>query len=517
VDDDASPAVTAFSSALLDSVSDLLVAFDRAGAVTHWNRAVTETTGHTDETLSSASVGDLFVDAAVVRERVVDAATGNGPFVARVRTADGDRVPYEFTATVHTHAAADADASDTGDTDAEDVEHVVCVGRAVTDPSDRRRGGDWYRTILESLPDAIYAIEADGTIAYVNEAYTAMKRATRGELLGTDIDDWIDDETVEQADELRRALDAGDRDVGAIEYEFVTADGERVPAEIRFREVNDDEFGFSRVGMIRDVSDRVERERQLQRQNDRLDEFAAIVSHDLRNPLNVAEGRLELAREECDSEHLASVERAHDRMWTLIDDLLTLARQGGDDLDPATVSLATLADRCWDSVEWSGATLAVETDAAVRADESRLQRLLENLFRNSVEHGSTNSRPEAGDSVEHGSTTPRSQAREDSVERGSTSDRPTTDRPVEDAGSDPSVTVTVGDLPDGFFVADDGPGIPAEVRDEAFEAGYSTNPEGTGFGLSIVREVADAHGWDVRLVDAEEGGARFEFRGVTVV
>jgi signal transduction histidine kinase len=103
------------------------------------------------------------------------------------------------------------------------------------------------------------------------------------------------------------------------------------------------------------------------------------------------------------------------------------------------------------------------------------------------------------------------------VERGSTSDRPTTDRPVEDAGSDPSVTVTVGDLPDGFFVADDGPGIPAEVRDEAFEAGYSTNPEGTGFGLSIVREVADAHGWDVRLVDAEEGGARFEFRGVTVV
>lgn len=102
--------MTAFSSALLDSVSDLLVAFDRAGAVTHWNRAVTETTGHTDETLSSASVGDLFVDAAVVRERVVDAATGNGPFVARVRTADGDRVPYEFTATVHTHAAADADA-----------------------------------------------------------------------------------------------------------------------------------------------------------------------------------------------------------------------------------------------------------------------------------------------------------------------------------------------------------------------------------------------------------------------
>ncbi|MFB6175951.1 MAG: GAF domain-containing protein, partial [Halobaculum sp.] len=58
------------------------------------------------------------------------------------------------------------------------------------------------------------------------------------------------------------------------------------------------------------------RESELQRQNERLEEFASVVSHDLRNPLNVADGNVELAQEECDSEHLDTVARALDRMDT---------------------------------------------------------------------------------------------------------------------------------------------------------------------------------------------------------
>jgi signal transduction histidine kinase len=224
--------------------------------------------------------------------------------------------------------------------------------------------------------------------------------------------------------------------------------------------------------MIRDVTERAERERRLQRQNERLDGFAAIVSHDLRNPLNVAEGRLELAREECETEHLAPVASAHDRMRELIDDLLALARSGQGLAGLTSVALPGLAERCWDSVSVPDATLDVRTDATVRADEARLQRLLENLFRNAVEHGDG------------------------------------------DGGGD--VTLTVGDLPegDGFFVADDGPGVPPAARGRAFEPGYSTTTEGTGLGLSIVRDVAEAHGWTVELTDADDGGARFEFRGV---
>ena len=209
-----------------------------------------------------------------------------------------------------------------------------------------------------------------------------------------------------------------------------------------------------------------ERTAELERQNDRLEEFAGVVSHDLRNPLEVARGRTELARDECDSEHLAAVERAHDRMAALIDDLLTLAREGGPVTDVEPVDLGRVVGSCWRTVDTRDATLRAEAEGIIAADEGRLKQLLENLIRNSVEHG----------------------------------------------GAD--VTVTVGTLPDGFYVADDGPGIDPERREAVFDAGHSTSQSGTGFGLRIVEQVADAHGWSVRAVESEAGGARFEITGV---
>ena len=224
-----------------------------------------------------------------------------------------------------------------------------------------------------------------------------------------------------------------------------------------------------------------ERTAELERQNDRLEEFAGVVSHDLRNPLEVARGRTELAREECESDHLSAVGRAHDRMTALIDDLLTLAREGDPVTDTEPVDLGQAVGSCWRTVDTADATLRAEAEEMIAADEGRLRQLLENLIRNSVEHGSTSSRTESGDSVEHGGE---------------------------------NVTVTVGTLPDGFYVADDGPGIDPDRREEVFDAGYSTSRSGTGFGLRIVEQVADAHGWSVRVVESEAGGARFEITGV---
>jgi len=99
-----------------------------------------------------------------------------------------------------------------------------------------------------------------------------------------------------------------------------------------------------------------------------------------------------------------------------------------------------------------------------------------------VEHGFTNGRPEADDAAEHG-----------------------------------GASITVGSLPDGFYVADDGPGIPAEERDRIFDADYSTSEGTTRFGLDIVSEICDAHGWTVVATESEDGGARFEITGVEVV
>jgi signal transduction histidine kinase len=136
----------------------------------------------------------------------------------------------------------------------------------------------------------------------------------------------------------------------------------------------------------------------------------------------------------------------------------------------------------------------------VTADPSQVTRLFENLFRNAVEHGSTS---------------PRSQTHEDAVEHGSTSSQPKADNAVERGNGD--VDVRVGRLADaGFYVADDGPGIPPEEREKVFEWAYSLGGDDTGFGLAIVRQIAEAHGWAIAVTESESGGARFEFRGVDI-
>lgn len=232
-----------------------------------------------------------------------------------------------------------------------------------------------------------------------------------------------------------------------------------------------------------------DRDAALQREIDRLEKFAGLVSHDLRSPLSVATGRTDIARSLTDDEavlaELDRVEDAHDRMSQLIEDLLALARQGRTVDRIESVPLAEAAERAWSTVDTANATLDVaDTSAAVDADPERLRTLLENLFANSVEHGSTDSRPEAGDSVEHGSTDSRT-----------------------DSGDD--LTVSVGPLSNGFYVADDGSGFDIDP-DEATDYGRSSTTTGTGFGLAIVREIAAAHGWEMSIED--DDGARFEFR-----
>jgi len=227
--------------------------------------------------------------------------------------------------------------------------------------------------------------------------------------------------------------------------------------------------------MLTDVTDRERYREELVRQNQRLEQFANLVSHDLRNPLSVATGRLELLREEvegvAENDNAAGVERALNRMDDLIAQILTLARDGQPVEQWDAVLLSSIVQESWEMVETNTAELQVENDLAFKADSARLQRLLENLFRNALDHGG------------------------------------------------PDVTVTVGTIPDcpGFYVSDDGPGIPESNRDSRVRPGYTTREQGTGFGLAIVAEIVAAHGWKIQVTESETGGAQFEILGVESV
>ena len=230
---------------------------------------------------------------------------------------------------------------------------------------------------------------------------------------------------------------------------------------------------YSRLGMMIILTDVTEREHyrhQLEAKNNRLDEFASMVSHDLRNPLTIATGHLELTRETGDLSHLDEVELAHGRMLELIEDLLTLARSGLAIDEMEAVDLGEFARECWGMIEAGEAQLVLDDtlSMSIEADRERLRQLFENIYRNAIEHGGL------------------------------------------------GVTISIGPLDGvtGFYIEDDGEGIPADFRSEVFESGFSTREEGTGFGLSIVADIARAHGWSIQAVEAESGGARFEITGV---
>ncbi|WP_254823500.1 sensor histidine kinase [Haloglomus halophilum] len=210
------------------------------------------------------------------------------------------------------------------------------------------------------------------------------------------------------------------------------------------------------------------REQELARQNRRLEEFAGVISHDLRNPLAIAQASLQMALEDDGMDELERTRDALDRMESLVDGLLTLAREGRGVGDISAVDIVTIAERAWTTVDTGDARLETEPVPELQADPDRLQQLLENLFRNSVEHG---------------------------------------------ADATAALTVTVGPLTAGagFYVADDGSGIPDAERESVFEHGVST-AGGTGLGLTIVRTIAEAHGWTVAATESDAGGARFEFR-----
>ncbi len=333
-----------------------------------------------------------------------------------------------------------------------------------------------FRQIAENVHEVIWMVSADGeTGLYVSPGIEHLTGYAAEQLEDAPVETAMDAVHPEDSDCVRSAFETMFADVarGEADDHYGVECRLQGPQGVRWVEVDAypvcTDGAVSRVvGIIDDITETKRREQELENQNERLEKFAGIVSHDLRNPLQVIGLHADaMLAEDLATDHSQPISDAVSRMERLIDDLLTLARHGKAVSDVEPVSLETVVVQSWQTVSTPGLTLENEVRGVVQADRSRLVQLFENLFRNAVDHGG------------------------------------------------PEVTVTVGDLPDGFYVADDGPGIPADERESVFEMGYTTAEDGTGFGLNIVQDVVEAHGWDVAVTESETGGARFEITGIS--
>ncbi len=368
---------------------------------------------------------------------------------------------------------------------------------------------DLPEAVLTELPSEVAVIDDEANIVYTNGTWQrfAEENGLAGDPAGIgqnylDVCDASPESgsATDAADGIRSLL-AGEREAFSMEYPCHSPDERRYFSMDAKRFRHDGEASVLIVHA--DVTDRRVAEERVRAQNERLESVASVLSHDLRNPLNVASGYTDLLAEAEDAtsrdEAVSRIRSALDRMSAIVDDALSLARKTAAE-DTERVDLRTAAEGAWANVQTEAASLDVVDTFEFEADASLLDNLFENLFRNSVEHGSTDSRTGSGDAVEHGST--GSQA------------SPDDDDSAERAGADVSVRAGTLDGDAGFYVEDDGPGLPPERRDEAFDAGFTTGDgdENTGLGLSIVESIVDAHGRQVRATDGRDGGARFEVR-----
>jgi PAS domain S-box-containing protein len=428
-----------------------------------------------------------------------------------------------------------------------DVGGVVIYSRDVTARRHREERLRRYEAIVETMEDVAYTVDESLTVTSVNDRVLAYTERPRDSIVGESIETLaaemlVDPENVERLAGVLESVVAGDSAGERLELGIELPRG-TVYAELEVTplRVTDESGTTSPRGAVvisRDVTERRDDQRELERQNERLEAFTSLVSHDLRGPLAVASGNLELVRAEVEHERLDKIARAHGRMSDLIDTLLTATRQGTAVDDPEPVDLDVVAEASWELVDTADATVEIDTGLTVLADESRLRQFFENLFRNGVEHGSTDGRPGADDPADVSATPAGDFVRGSSTAADHGGETTPTDTGDDDTGEadadtdETGVAIRVGRLDDGseeaagadegrdsdarggFYVEDDGPGIPPDVRDTVFEAGYSAKPNGTGLGLMIVREIADAHGWDVTVTDGSTGGARFEVRNV---
>lgn len=455
--------------------TNLLTVLDRDGVIRYESPSIEQLYGFDQDELVGTQVTDYFHSED--RERVVTAfqtvVSSSDHIVESVEyrheNVDGEYVWVESVAS--SNPTPDGLYVVNSRDITERKEREQALEARTTQLEARKRELRRFRRAVEAAGHAVFITDEEGTIEYGNPAFETITGYTASEAIGRTPRILSSREmSTEYFEQLWETILAGN--VWSETIVNQRKSGDHYHASQTISPIVDGGETVAFVAIQSDTTERKEREKQLERQNERLDHFADVISHDIRNPLTTAQLHLDLARENGDATHFDAIGTAHDRIESMVEELLLVTRAGKTGEETERVKLADSTRLAWATSDTTGGELRLDVPetCVLSADPESLRHVLENLFRNATDHNGS------------------------------------------------SVTVTVGLLegeqPTGFYVEDDGLGISRENRTSVFDYGFSTADDGTGLGLAIVENYVQAQGWDITVLEGTEGGARFEISGV---
>ena len=331
-----------------------------------------------------------------------------------------------------------------------------------------------WRSIIESAVDGIIVIDAQGRIEAFNAAAERLFGYAEREVVGRNVNILMPSPYHEEHDGyLQRYLTTGEQRIIGIgrEVAALRRDGTTFPVHLSVGEMA---FGGERkfTGIVHDLSARVRIEERLREQTSlaRLGEMAAVLAHEIKNPLAGVRGAIQviggrLPKDSKDAAVVKEIVTRIDALNELMKDLLLFARPPQP--KPAAVDVAALLTATAELLGSDPSVAGVEVRIAgsappLVADGDLLKIVFENLMVNAAQ-----------------------------AMRGL-------------GGIDVSIT----SLPETCEVkiADNGPGIPAEVREKIFTPFFTTKARGSGLGLPTAKRLVEAHGGTIAIACPESGG-----------
>jgi len=471
-------------AAIVESTDDAIVAKDLDDIVTAWNRAAEATFGYTAAEMIGRPIATIIPLERIQEEATILARVRRGERLTHFETIrkrkDGTIIPVSLTVSpIH-----------------DDQNRIIGISKIARDLTGVQRANDelrrreaLFRSILETVPDALVVIDERGLIQSFSAAAERQFGFGAGEVIGRNVSILMPSPYREEHDGyLARYLATGERHIIGIGRIVVgqRKDGSTFPMELAVGEVNLPE-GRLFTGFIRDLTERQERERRLSELQSelvhisRLNELGQMVSalaHEVNQPLTALSNYLSGARrllaagnQQAAEQAMERIAKQADRARQIIQRLRDLVRKGETEKRSENLSKVieeTSALALAGTGQQLKLDITVDSNAAEAViDKVQIQQVLLNLMRNAAE------------------AMAQSPRRELSI-----------------------TTARLSGMVE-ISVADTGPGLPEPVRARLFQPFVTTKPNGMGVGLSVCRTIVEAHGGELRAEDASGGGTVF--------